>query len=74
MSEDDRDEDKKTESPKGDAGKAEAGKPVPPPPVRPAGPESMRDPPRKWDEVDEEFGRILPGKRSAVHLLIRRTR
>jgi len=60
MSEDDKDRDKKTEEPEGDAGKPEGEKPVPPPPVRPAGPESMRDPPRKWDEVDEESDESFP--------------
>jgi len=60
MSANDRDQDKKTERPKGDAGKPEAEKPVPPSPVRPAGPESMRDPPRKWDEVDEESDESFP--------------
>jgi hypothetical protein len=29
-------------------------------PVRAAGPESMRDPPRKWDEVDEASDESFP--------------
>ncbi|MEQ8697426.1 MAG: hypothetical protein RLT05_12795 [Bauldia litoralis] len=29
-------------------------------PVRPAGPESMRDPPKNWDEVDEESDESFP--------------
>jgi hypothetical protein len=29
-------------------------------PVRPAGPEDMRDPPKKWDEVDEESDESFP--------------
>jgi hypothetical protein len=29
-------------------------------PVRAAGPESMRDPPRKWDEVDEASDQSFP--------------
>jgi len=33
---------------------------VPPPRVRPAGPESMRDPPKKWDEVDEDSDESFP--------------
>jgi hypothetical protein len=31
-----------------------------PTPVRPAGPESMRDPPRRWDEVDEAGDESFP--------------
>ena len=31
-----------------------------PTPVRPAGPESMRDPPEKWDEVDEAEDESFP--------------
>lgn len=29
-------------------------------PVRAAGPESMRDPPRKWDDVDEASDQSFP--------------
>lgn len=29
-------------------------------PVRPAGPESMRNPPKTWDEVDEEVDESFP--------------
>ena len=31
-----------------------------PTPVRPAGPESMRDPPDKWDEVDQAEDESFP--------------
>ena len=31
-----------------------------PTPVRPAGPKEMRDPPKKWDEVDEESDESFP--------------
>lgn len=31
-----------------------------PTPVRPAGPESMRDPPKHWDEVDEQADESFP--------------
>jgi len=31
-----------------------------PPPVRPAGPESMQDPPETWDEVDEASDESFP--------------
>ncbi|MCB1501619.1 MAG: hypothetical protein KDK07_17835 [Bauldia sp.] len=31
-----------------------------PTPVRPAGPESMRDPPKTWDEVDEAEDESFP--------------
>ena len=31
-----------------------------PTPVRPAGPESMRDPPKKWDEVDQAEDESFP--------------
>ena len=31
-----------------------------PTPVRPAGPESMRDPPHRWDEVDEAADESFP--------------
>jgi hypothetical protein len=31
-----------------------------PTPVRPAGPEAMRDPPKKWDEVDEQSDESFP--------------
>jgi hypothetical protein len=31
-----------------------------PTPVRPAGPESMRDPPTRWDEVDEAGDESFP--------------
>jgi len=31
-----------------------------PTPVRPAGPGEMRDPPRKWDEVDESSDESFP--------------
>ncbi len=40
---------------------ARPGNDLPPTrPVRPAGPESMRDPPKKWDEVDEESDESFP--------------
>jgi len=29
-------------------------------PIRPAGPEAMQDPPRDWDEVDEESDESFP--------------
>jgi hypothetical protein len=31
-----------------------------PTPVRPAGPEQMRDPPKKWDDVDESSDESFP--------------
>ena len=31
-----------------------------PTPVRPAGPESMRDPPKRWDKVDEQVDESFP--------------
>lgn len=31
-----------------------------PTPVRPAGPESMRNPPKKWDEVDQASDESFP--------------
>ena len=31
-----------------------------PEPVRPAGPESMRDPPKEWDKVDEAADESFP--------------
>ena len=31
-----------------------------PTPVRPAGPESMRDPPKRWDKVDEAEDESFP--------------
>ena len=31
-----------------------------PTPVRPAGPESMRDPPRRWDAVDQASDESFP--------------
>jgi hypothetical protein len=31
-----------------------------PTPVRPAGPGQMRDPPKKWDEVDESSDESFP--------------
>jgi hypothetical protein len=31
-----------------------------PTPVRPAGPSQMRDPPKKWDEVDESSDESFP--------------
>ena len=31
-----------------------------PTPVRPAGPEAMRDPPRRWDKVDEASDESFP--------------
>jgi hypothetical protein len=31
-----------------------------PTPVRPAGPDAMRDPPKKWDKVDEESDESFP--------------
>jgi hypothetical protein len=40
-------------------GTAEKGSGVPTP-VRPAGPEDMRDPPKKWDEVDEQSDESFP--------------
>jgi hypothetical protein len=45
-------------------GKPRKGKPGPgsgvPTPVRPAGPESMRDPPKRWDKVDEALDESFP--------------
>ncbi len=35
-------------------------------PVRPAGPESMRDPPEQWDKVDEAADASFPAQRSAA--------
>lgn len=52
--------DKTPASPKDDAGKPDPENPAPTEPVRPAGPESMRDPPPKWDEVDEELDESFP--------------
>lgn len=40
-------------------GNSEKGRGVPTP-VRPAGPEDMRDPPTKWDEVDEQSDESFP--------------
>jgi hypothetical protein len=40
-------------------GKKEIGSGVPTP-VRPAGPESMRDPPKRWDKVDEAIDESFP--------------
>ena len=31
-----------------------------PTPVRPAGPEDMRDPPKRWDKVDEQSDESFP--------------
>ncbi|MBN8996019.1 MAG: hypothetical protein J0H94_12400 [Rhizobiales bacterium] len=31
-----------------------------PTPVRPAGPDAMRDPPKKWDKIDEESDESFP--------------
>lgn len=31
-----------------------------PTPVRPAGPELMRDPPKRWDKVDEAVDEFFP--------------
>ncbi len=31
-----------------------------PTPVRPAGPESMRDPPKRWDDVDQAGDESFP--------------
>jgi hypothetical protein len=31
-----------------------------PTPVRPAGPKDMRDPPKKWDKVDEQNDESFP--------------
>jgi hypothetical protein len=31
-----------------------------PTPVRPAGTEDMRDPPKKWDKVDQELDESFP--------------
>jgi hypothetical protein len=31
-----------------------------PTPVRPAGPADMRDPPRKWDQVDQQSDESFP--------------
>jgi hypothetical protein len=42
-----------------DADKPGEGSGVPTP-VRPAGPESMRDPPKKWDNVDEASDESFP--------------
>jgi hypothetical protein len=39
--------------------KAETGRHQPTP-VRPAGPSAMRDPPRKWDKVDEAADESFP--------------
>ena len=44
-----------TEKPK----KKDVGSGVPTP-VRPAGPESMRDPPKRWDKVDEQVDESFP--------------
>ena len=42
-----------------DSGKKHEGDGVPTP-VRPAGPKEMRDPPKKWDQVDEESDESFP--------------
>jgi hypothetical protein len=46
-------------APKGKTENPDAGKDAQRP-VRPAGPESMRDPPKKWDVVDEESDESFP--------------
>jgi hypothetical protein len=45
-----------TDTPPGAPGKG-SGVPTP---VRPAGPEDMRDPPKKWDEVDQQSDESFP--------------
>jgi hypothetical protein len=49
------------ENPKGNGSKKkkEVGSGVPTP-VRPAGPESMRDPPKRWDKVDQADDESFP--------------
>jgi hypothetical protein len=42
---------------KEEAGVENSGVPTP---VRPAGPKDMRDPPKKWDSVDEESDESFP--------------
>ncbi|MCB1496047.1 MAG: hypothetical protein KDJ86_09700 [Bauldia sp.] len=55
------DDDRKNErDPSPPAGKRPDEEVVPPPPVRPAGPDSMRDPPKEWDEVDEDSDESFP--------------
>jgi len=49
-----RDKESAPAKPKKDVG---SGVPTP---VRPAGPESMRDPPRRWDNVDEAADESFP--------------
>jgi hypothetical protein len=51
---DHKDDAEGREGPKKDPG---SGVPTP---VRPAGPESMRDPPKRWDEVDEAGDESFP--------------
>jgi hypothetical protein len=56
---------------KGEKNRAALKRPIPSPgkpgkgsgvptPVRPAGPDAMRDPPKKWDKVDEEADESFP--------------
>jgi hypothetical protein len=49
---------KKEKAPKKPANR-ESGSGVPTP-VRPAGPEDMRDPPKRWDKVDEQSDESFP--------------
>ncbi len=50
----DKTENQPAETPDKDVG---SGVPTP---VRPAGPESMRDPPKTWDEVDQSEDESFP--------------
>ena len=49
--------DKGKTAPPSDKPGKESGVPTP---VRPAGPEDMRDPPKKWDQVDESSDESFP--------------
>lgn len=40
-----------------DKGKTDTARPIP---VRPSGPGSMRDPPKHWDDVDEDSDESFP--------------
>jgi hypothetical protein len=55
----DRPENGQTPTPEKPRRKKDIGSGVPTP-VRPAGPESMRDPPKRWDKVDQADDESFP--------------